>query len=219
MKVGILGGTFDPIHAGHLYLARHVLRMQTLDQVLLLIARRPPHKRQRSLAGPYHRFAMAALATQDDNLLRPCSWELKRPAPSYTIDALRHFRSRHPAWRLTFIAGSDSLRDLHSWRDYAKLLEEFSFTFVQRPGETVDLTTLKLPAPLRERITVADASMPLDIRPGASLLICLDAPDVSSTRLRQTLSSGGIPENGAVPDPVLRYARKFGLYETSQDDH
>ncbi|HSR52601.1 MAG TPA: nicotinate (nicotinamide) nucleotide adenylyltransferase [Acidobacteriota bacterium] len=218
MRVGILGGTFDPVHAGHLDVARKVMRLQDLDRVLLLVARRPPHKRQRSLAGPFHRFAMAALATQEDEGLLPCAWELKRPAPSYTIEALNHFRQRHPTWSLTFIAGSDSLKELHSWRDYAKLLQEFSFTFVQRPGETVDLKSLELPTPLRERITTADVSEPLDIHPGTSLLIRLDAPDVSSTRLRQTLSSGGTPKDGAMPDSVLRYARKFGLYERSQDD-
>ncbi len=217
-STGILGGTFDPVHRGHSLVAHRVLKACGLDRVLFLVSRRPPHKHEPGLTSPFHRYAMTVLETLDEPNLFPCHWELARPAPSYTIEAMQHFQQRFPRQAFCFIAGSDSLRDLNHWREYDKLLTEHCFIFVQRPGEAVDLSQLPIPPHLCERIQAVQPQDKPPIRNGASYLISLEAPDVSSTALRRILAQGGIPSPFQLSPRVLQYAKKFHLYERHQED-
>lgn len=215
---GILGGTFDPVHRGHTHVALRVLEAFGLDRVLFLVSRRPPHKPEPALTSSYHRYAMTVLETLDEPDLFPCHWELDQPLPTYTIRAMEHFsRIRH--WQpICFIAGSDSLKDLKHWKECARLLNDFCFIFVQRPGAAVDLSQLAIPQQLRSRIqTVRPQDTPV-VRGGVSYLTSLDAPDVSSTELRKVLAEGGIPSPFDLSPRVLQYARKYQLYERHQEN-
>lgn len=217
MKIGILGGTFDPIHNGHLEIARQSAAVFGLEAVWLMISNRPPHKTSRPLTGAFHRYAMATLATADESSIRPCSWELERPAPTYTVEVLAHFDQLFPETTFCFIAGSDSLKDIHLWREYAKLLRENCFVFVQRPGETVDIGSLGIAEGLKDLVSAARPKDAPQLQRGRSFLIDLGAPNISSTRLRRRIASGSLPPASEVPLPVLNYIAKYRLYERNRE--
>lgn len=213
--VGILGGTFDPIHQAHLALAEGARELLELDAVYLLVNRRPPHK-DRLTASAWHRFAMTALAAAGSPGLIPCALELEQTGYSYTIYSLERFRE----WRgldsrqMIFLAGFDSLRDFPAWREAGRLQREFRFLFAARPG-------VPLPDHARERI---ESGALLDWRHlsgseirqrfpgcGASLLVELGLPDISSTAIRAMLESQQ-DISRLVPAPVARYIEKVKLY-------
>lgn len=215
-RVGILGGTFDPVHNAHLVMAGGAVDRLGLERVYFLVGNAPPHKLGRPLAPAWHRFAMVALATAGRPEWIPCTLELETPGPSYTIDALRRFCAHYgyaPA-QILFLAGGDSLRDFHHWKDADGLRREFRFLFVQRPGVELGPEATALVAAgrifdgrdrpddeLRERLD----------RPGISLLADLGTPDISSTAVRHMVESGRACA-GMAPTPVLEYIRKLGLY-------
>ena len=142
MKIGILGGTFDPIHRAHIHIARGTRAAFGLDQVWFMVANLPPHKRKDALTSSFHRFAMTVLGIQADSEFLASDWELKRPGPSYTVETLERLAADFPSHEFCFLAGSDSLRELHLWKDYDKLLQGHCFVFVQRPGAEVNLDEL-----------------------------------------------------------------------------
>ncbi len=213
MKIGLLGGTFDPVHAGHLHIARHALERMALDQIHLVVARTPPHKPGESVTDASHRFAMAVLATADDPRLLVSPWELNRPGPGYTIDTLQGMRGEFPNHQFCFVAGGDSLREIHLWKDCGTLLREYCFVFVRRPGFGPDLANLEIPGSLKRHIrTVCENETPA-IRPGSSFLLVADPPPVSSTQIREAIAAGGQPPPGSIPPEVAAHIWKYRLYE------
>lgn len=216
MKVGILGGTFDPIHYGHTYVAQKVQEKLALQQVLFLVSNIPPHKVQRPLTSPFHRYAMVVLATDGVDSFLACPWELEQSAPSYTLDALRYWREALAPATCCFIAGSDSLQEIHIWKECDTLLSEFSFVFVQRPGSEVDLRKLKISDRLSDSIHVLSGKEPPLLEAGRSCLVSLDAPAVSSTKIRETLALGEPIPAGHLSQPVHRYIIKHRLYEAKE---
>ena len=210
-RVGILGGTFDPIHIGHLHIAREVRKRFCLDEIWFLIARTPPHKRRSNISPEWHRCSMAALATEHEPRFKICDYELTAPS-GYTLDTLRALRERcHPAIRFYFIAGGDSLRDFTQWHCFAALLEEFHMIFVRRPNGGGDT----LPSGLDPRVAshlrpYHRADKPWD---RGSFLVDVGAPNISSTEIRGPANAARIQK--WVPPEVRRYIRKYGLYEKS----
>ncbi len=213
MKVGILGGSFDPIHSGHVHIGLRVSEILALDQVWFMVANVPPHKDKRTVSSAYHRYAMTVLALQDHKRLLASTWELEREGPSFTIETLDSFARSRPRDRFCFIAGSDSLRDLHSWKDYGKLLLEHCCVFVQRPGFEVNVADLPLAQALKEVIQPICSETHHEIQPGRSFLINLDPPPVSSTAIRETFASGGTPSSDYLSPAVVEYIAKHRLYE------
>ena len=214
MKIGILGGTFDPVHRGHTYLAHAVLKAFDLGRVDLMVSRVPPHKETQAITSAYHRHAMLELALSEEDSLFSSGWELDQPGPSYTIETLGRFKSTYPENEYCFLAGSDALQELHLWKDYDRLLEEHCLIFVQRPGFTVDLAQLQISSSLRQRVqSVSEEDRP-DIRAGVSFLIPLNAPAVSASLIRQMIASGEKPAPDILPPPVLRHIMEHRLYET-----
>ncbi|HKY32984.1 MAG TPA: nicotinate-nucleotide adenylyltransferase [Candidatus Polarisedimenticolia bacterium] len=199
MRLGLLGGTFDPVHRGHVELARSA-GAQGLDAVILVPARRPPHKPGAGMAGAFHRFAMAALAAQGSPKLRVSSFELEREGPSYTIETARHFAQE--GHDVTLIMGSDSLAELESWRE-ARALVELARVLVypRRPALRPGVET-RLPGWIRDRLEGP--------RPG---IVWMDAApdDVSSSDIRERLRRGQAVA-GMMPPPVEEYVAKHGLY-------
>ncbi len=214
MKTGILGGTFDPIHKGHTAIARRALAYFDLDSVVLMVAHVPPHKQGHGIASSYHRFAMAVLEAEEDPKLVVSDWELQRSGPSYTSHTLQEWRTTYPETDLCFIAGVDSLSELHLWRDCARLLSEYCFVFVQRPGIEADLESLGLAADLRKRLTLIQENDPRpDIEPGRSFVLSSHHQPVSSTQIRHALLQQRPVGANLLSPRVFEHIRKYRLYE------
>lgn len=212
MKVGVLGGTFDPVHSGHLYIAKAISEIFSLDRVLFMVANEPPHKRPRYISESSIRYAMVVLALLDESDLLACDLELLRDGPSYTIETLRRLRDDHPGDEFCFIGGSDSLRELHYWKECDKLLREHCLVFVERPGAEVSLKSLEIGSELGSRTQIVSKGDCPSISPGRTYLVSLDAPAVSSTEIRSLIASGRRPSPGDVPKRVLDFIEKHQLY-------
>ncbi len=192
-KLGVLGGTFDPVHVGHLAIADTAAAALGLDRVLFVPAGRPRFKDSSQVSPASHRLAMLNLAVRPYPSFGVYPAEIDRPGPTYTIDTLTELAGDH----LHLLLGVDALNDLHRWRDPAGVLDMAKVVGVSRPGAgSFD------PRPL-------DA-----IVPGASRsIILLDGPGInlSGSRIR-SLAAAGRPITGLVPDPVARYLHSHRLY-------
>ena len=204
---GILGGTFDPIHNGHLGVAAAARAALGLATVQLAPARVPPHR-----AGPlvsiYHRFAMVAIAAETDATLVACELGLESTEPSYTGALLEEFtRAGHAASQMVFIIGADAFADIATWRYYPAILDRCHFAVVSRPGLGVASLPSRLPA-LAGRFAAPTPDWPANPH---VFLIDSPTPDVSSTEIRARARAGASLE-GVVPPSVARYVRRHGLY-------
>lgn len=146
MRVGIFGGTFNPIHLGHLRSAEEVSEALALDTVYLVPAALPPHKDPRDVASPEHRLRMVELGTEDHPALRVSAIELSRDGPSYSVDTLDHFRCTLPRGsELHFVMGLDAFREIESWKDYARIFTLADLIVTSRPGAGDSLAPADLP--------------------------------------------------------------------------
>jgi len=201
--VGVLGGTFDPVHVGHLSIAQQVRRELSLEKVILLPAGEPPHKDAAGLAPAADRLAMTELAARNMLGLEVCGYEVERPGISYTIDTLRWLRGvlEKP---LVFIIGADTLDELASWRSARDLVDEFAFAIAARPGYTAELP------PALEKKIGRDLSAKL-----RDSVVSVEPAAVSSTAVRERLASGD-SVSGMVRAPVELYIHTHGLYGTTR---
>jgi len=212
-RIGILGGTFDPIHLGHVAVAEAARTYLNLDDVWVVPTRVPPHRASGPAASAYHRFAMAALACADHPGLDTCDVELARPGPSYTADTLRHLHAAgHPAWQLFFVTGADAFAEIATWRDYPAVVNLANFVVVSRPGLAASALPDRLPA-LAARMCPADrgSTTAVDINETGIYLVDTPTPDVSSTDVRARIRAGR-PIAGLVPPAVSDYIQRHGLY-------
>ena len=189
-RIGIYGGTFDPIHNAHLDIARAALESARLAKVLFVVAARPPHKRDDTYASPGQRFAMVQAALEGEPRMEVCGIELHRDGPSYTGDTVVEIERLHPGAKLFLIIGMDSLADLPNWRDPGRILSRAHLLVVPRPGNG-----LVVPESLE----------------GKYDLLPFDETDVSSTEVRGRIQRGAsIAE--LVPPAVERVIRNDGVY-------
>lgn len=231
-RIGILGGTFDPIHLGHLAVATQAASAFGLDHVLLLPSRTPPHRPVDPSASAFHRFAMVALAASADARLVASDLELNRPGTSYTADTLRALQEEgHPAWQIFFLAGADAFAEIAMWREYPAVLGLAQFVVCSRAGTPASSLPDRLPG-------LAGRMVPAIVPPGFTgaavdtgaasrtyamaiqaaqtrifLFDCL-TPAVSSTDIRAR-ARAGLPLAGLVPPEVDHYIRRQGLYGAS----
>ncbi len=196
MRVGLLGGTFNPPHLGHLVCAQEAHAQLGLDVVLLLPAREPPHKAVPDDPGPDIRLEMCRLATAGDPRLGVCAAELERPGPSWTVDTLRELHARGPEDDLTFIVGGDMALSLPEWREPAEILRLARLGVAERAGAGRDAIAARL-APLAPPDRVRFFDMP--------------RLDISSTDLRRRAADGR-PLRYLLPPAVERYVAERGLY-------
>jgi nicotinate-nucleotide adenylyltransferase len=208
-RLGILGGTFDPIHNGHIEVGEAATGALALTRLFVITSNVPPHRPQ-PFASSFHRFAMVALSAVGREGWRASDLELRSPAPSFTSTTLKKFHERgYGACELFFVIGADAFADIGTWRDYPAILHEAHFAVVSRPGFPVDQLPHRLPL-LADRMVHAplDAVSQLD-----PLIILIDAPtaDVSSTAIRQRRSTGGSIA-GMVPIEVQQHIEQHGLY-------
>lgn len=207
MNLGLFGGSFDPIHRGHVEPVLAAVDALELDRVLYLPTARPPHKRDQSFAPPLSRYAMVELALLDHDRLRVSDFEMTPGAFAYTIDTISHFREEAGDRRLFYIIGSDSFGDLPHWRRGAELVESVELIVISRPGWVLDEVLSRLSPEEREVMERARVH-------------CIEnvPVDVSSTELRRALREHRDRDLEDMLDSrVLRYIRKYGLY-CSVDD-
>ncbi len=134
MKIGIMGGTFDPIHLGHLFLAQEVISTYALDKVIFVPSKIGPHKINTVKTTPQLRYQMVRCAIADNPDFEVSDIEIKRAGISYTIDTAHHFRKAYSAAEIFFITGADAIVEIETWRDYQLLLSEITFIAATRPS-------------------------------------------------------------------------------------
>ena len=190
-RVGILGGTFNPIHIGHLLIAQDALEAARLDRVLFIPSAAPPHKPLADNVSAAHRLRMVKLAIAGDSRFGVDELEIRRGGKSYSVDTLTELRRRHPRAEFHFIIGADSLSELHLWKNARQLVKLCRFIAVARPGHVARPARL---SGLRYQL--------LDAHPCG----------VSSREIRQRVAAGKSIRY-LVPDAVRRYIARHKLYQ------
>ena len=212
-RIALYGGTFDPVHAGHVAVARRVSQLFEIEKVLFIPAQMAPHKIGRPVTEPIHRYAMLALATQDDPQLSISTFELDAPDRRYTVDTVAHFqRVLGDATELFFIMGADSWSEITTWREWERLLSMTNHIVVTRPGYEPVTTHV---GKISERIVDARGGKSPLLTEGAKKIFFTDVvmKDVSATNIRRLASEGRVEElTGLVAGPVLEYIKKYGIY-------
>lgn len=211
--VGVLGGTFDPVHRGHIALARCARRTLGVERVLLLPCADPPHKPERSLAARFHRLEMLYLAVEGWEGLGVSTYEIARGGLCYSIDTLRALRHADAAMEPLFLIGSDALAEIGSWREHAALLTEFDFAVAVRPETDAGPSARAWPDEVVGRLSrVPGADDPPLGSGGRIFRLEMPRVPVSSSLVRQRRAAGA-PLDDLVPARVARYIQRHGLYE------
>ncbi len=223
-RVGVLGGTLDPIHIGHVAAAAAAQGALALGTVILVPSRLPPHRPEAALVSAEHRLAMAARAAAEHPSWSASDVELNRDGPSYTFETLSELiRQGHAASQIFFILGADAFAEIATWSRYPSVLDLAHFAVVARPGITLDSLKERLPD-LAERMTTPDLfeASAFGLQPALSavegplaktrvILVETATPGVSSTEIRQRVRAGESIA-GLVPDPVAAYISQHHLY-------
>jgi len=199
MKLALFGGSFDPIHRGHIEPVQAARKIAGLDRVLYLPTAVPPHKPERILAPAHARYAMVEMALLDEEGLYASTFELTLGRPAYTIETLESFREAMPKVDLHLLIGGDSYADLDHWVRWREIVDAARLVVLTRPGWTLEEASLSP--------DLADLA-----RSGQVHFVDQPPVDISSTRLREIFSRGESPPAGSVPESVVRYVQKYGLY-------
>ena len=213
-RLGILGGTLDPIHCGHMAAAVAARDAFDLATVSVIPSRVPPHRSVQPIASPFQRFAMAALAVNGVDRCEASDDELRADGPSFTADTLDRQRARGlAASQIFFITGADAFAEIATWRRYPEVLDLANFVVVSRPGYALEALAARLPSlasRMREaRDHRADGGKPL------IYLLQAPTPDVSSTVVRERLRRGE-SVSGLVPPLVAAHIHQHRLYQANQ---
>jgi len=220
-RIAIYGGTFDPIHTGHLEVARAVTKLFAIDEFLFVPARIAPHKLDREVSSPLHRYGMLALATQTDSQLLISTFELDEAERRYTVDTLAHFRSQTGTFAdLFFVMGADQWLEIATWKDWERLLTLANIIVVTRPGVefsagNVGDVVAESVVDLRGQTHQAAALIRTD--PGSRNIFVTDAVmrDVSATQVRRAARENLNEELvKLVPPEVANFIRKYRLYRS-----
>ena len=195
-KVGVLGGTFDPLHLGHLRAAEVVRDELALESVLFVPARNPPHKPGDAVTDARARVTMLELALADEEGFELSSIEIERGGRSYTIETLDELQRNHPDADYWFITGSDAFMEIRTWKDWEGLLERYAFAVNERPGFGLEEAARAVPSSLHERVVFLQPKM----------------LNVSSTEIRSSVRDGR-SIRFLVPGAVDDYIRRNRLYE------
>lgn len=221
-RIAIYGGTFDPVHVGHIEVAKRVSELFEIDELLFVPAQVAPHKLTRPVTPAIHRYSMLVLATQEHEAMRVSTFELEAPNRRYTVDTLTHFRSKlDGSAELFFVMGADSWSEITSWREWEKLLSLMNHIVVTRPGYEIDFDLVT--SSIRSRIVdlrgsqqVADAVK----QASGEKIFFTDVVmlENSATEIRRALREGDFTRlSMLVPRSVANYIRKYELYRESNE--
>ncbi len=221
-RIGLYGGTFDPVHHGHLSIARKLIELFALDEVMLIPAHVPPHKRDARISPAWHRYAMLALATQGDARLCISTIELDAPERPYTIDTLRRIKSSYHTEdaRSFFIMGADSWAEIVTWYEWERVVSEVEIVVVTRPD--YEITTSHVGAEIQSRIVDlrdtndADIAAMLNENSSKRRIYFTDAVFTATAareiRRRVREAHGARELVDLIPRTVAEYIDKYRLY-------
>lgn len=207
MRLGVFGGTFDPVHYGHLLLAESCLEQLKLDELWFLPAAVPPHKQAATLSPPAVRVEMLQLAISGHEAFRICTYEVDRGGVNYTVETLAQLKAEDSARQLFFLMGADSLRDLPQWREPARLCELATPVVVYRAGGNTDGLREPLDWSGLEQVIAADRLA--EIRRHQ---VAMPRIDLSSSDLRQRVAAGQSIRY-RTPRAVEKYIETTGIYQ------
>lgn len=214
-KIAFYGGTFDPVHCGHIAVARSLVDMFSFDVFLFLPAFHAPHKPGTPPASAYHRFAMLTLATRDEPRIGVSTIELDHAAKRYSFDTMSEINGRHPDSTNFFVMGADSWQDIRTWHRWEELLLMTNHVVVTRPGYEIAF----------DHVTDEVRTRIVDLRNGAAIaghsdgeprIFVTDAVkiDVSATEIREDVREDDRLDNfDDVPEEVAKYIEKYELYK------
>jgi nicotinate-nucleotide adenylyltransferase len=214
-RIAFYGGTFDPVHCGHITVARRLLSLFRLDEFVFLPAFHAPHKADNKPTSAYHRFAMLTLATADEPQISISTLELDRAEKRYTVDTLPEIIQLHPDADVFFVMGADSWVDILTWREWEKVLLMTNHIVVTRPGYEIGFDHVS-PA-VRARIVDLRNSREnpsgIDTSPGIFITDAV-SHDVSATEIREDIREDDrLDRDSDVPQEVAKYIEKYELYK------
>ena len=232
MNIGLFGGTFDPVHLGHLALAKTALQQYKLHRIYFVPANIPPHKQRQPLSPFLHRFAMLALATAQDKAFVPSLLEApaedsvqvrkdRQEKPNYTIDTMRRLKqSFKSSDKLFFLIGMDAFCDIAKWHQAEALFQECEFVVANRPGYSLADVANALPESLRPRPEVTkpfqkQAATGDLVLKGATIHLLGDLHQPASATAIRQVAAAGKPLGRFVDASVADYIKKMGLYKSS----
>lgn len=196
-RIGLLGGTFNPVHTGHLIIAEHAADELQLDRVLFVPAQTPPHKPGIDILPAHHRVAMVQRAIAGNDRFEFSDLDLRTDSPSYTSDLVIRIDQVNPEWDLFFVAGADSLRDFPTWHEPETILRHVTLAIANRPGIVINDGVLSAVPGLRDRVRVFPSPL----------------IDISSTDIRDRISQRRSIRY-LVPERVRTYIEDHGLYRS-----
>ena len=220
-RIALYGGTFDPVHLGHLAVARKVSQIFELDELLFVPAWIAPHKQAREVTPALHRYAMLALATQGDSHLLISRVELESPARSYTVETLARFETKLGSEaELFFVMGADSWSEIRTWKEWERLLAMANHIVVTRPGYELDLEGMS--SEVRQRIVDIRKSgdeSPVMAAAGKQIFFTGAVQlEISATEIRRAAREQKFDQlEQLVPRPVAEYIIKYELYRDTNE--
>ncbi|HEX7407916.1 MAG TPA: nicotinate-nucleotide adenylyltransferase [Candidatus Binatia bacterium] len=209
-RIGIFGGTFNPIHLAHLRSAEEVREAQRLDRILFIPSATPPHKRKQGLVSAAHRLAMARLAISGNPYFRVSTIEIERPGHSYSVDTLRALHARLPRASFSFIMGADAFGEIETWKEYEGIFGLCDLVVTSRPPVHEPQLREALPVAVRSQFWYSEGQ--LEHRTGNRIIFQrISDLDISASCIRQRLGRG-LSIRYLVPISVERYIARHGLY-------
>lgn len=213
-RVAVFGGSFDPVHVGHLTIARRLTELFQLDEFVFLPAFHAPHKPDRKPTSAYHRFAMLAIATQNDPEILVSTLELEKGQPRYSVETMPELKVIYRGAKLFFVMGADSWTDIKTWKQWDDVLKMTDHIVVSRPGYKLNIEHVT--EEIRQRIVDLRGSQ-FDLERSereSESIYFTDSVffDTSSSELREDLSDGELDREEDLPIEVAKYIEKYNLY-------
>jgi len=215
MRIGLFGGTFDPIHLGHIRAAEEVRSRLGLDRILFIPSNTPPHKRRAGMAPAADRLAMVRAALRGRPEFAASAIEVASPRTSYSIVTLAKIRKRYPSARLFFLLGADAFLEIKTWREWRRVLDQCVFIVITRPGTSLRAARAVLEPEYRDRMAAVAEAADLEsgLQAGRTILFFrIAALPVSSTEIRRRVRDGRSIE-GLVPGGVVARIHSAKLYQ------
>jgi nicotinate-nucleotide adenylyltransferase len=215
MRLGLLGGTFNPAHQGHIRAAQAVQKSFELNKVYFIPAYIPPHKSSQGIASPEHRLRMVELAVEPFPDFVPSSLEIDAGGKSYSINTLEKFQQIFPGSSIYFILGIDAFLEIDTWKDYERLLGQCDFIVLSRPGYDLWEAKTVLDGKLKRKIIDWKGNINKKLTRNNNhniILFPFDGLDLSSTEIREKVKKGKSIK-GLVPEEVEAYIKKYNLYQ------
>ena len=209
-RIAFYGGSFDPLHNGHLTIARRLTELFALDEFVFIPAFHAPHKKDRKPTSAFQRFAMLALATANETKLKISTIELDAPEKPFTVETQAKLINNLPDAEIFFVIGADSWVEITTWREWEKVLTQTNIIVVTRPDYEIEFSHVT--DEIRARIVDLRKSREIETKEQTIYITDAVQIDVSATEIRRKIRDGGNDWRELVPDEVAKYIEKYELY-------